>query len=99
MKIIEKNIDQCDAAKIRGMKVIENFNKLHGSYNSKMEAVIAFLEQDDTPPVPAEVLVEIAKILQSAHAANLESIILIAVELEAQKEALHTIQTKLQSLN
>ena len=96
MKIIEKNIDQCDAAKIRGMKVIENFNKLHGSYNSKMEAVIAFLEQDDTPPVPAEVLVEIANILKSAHYINLKSICLIGVELEEAKEAL---QTKLQSLN
>jgi len=78
------------------MEIIKRFNKIHVNYCSKMQAVIDFLDQKDSPPVPAEVLVEIANILKSAHYINLKSICLIGVELEETKEAL---KTKLQSLN
>jgi hypothetical protein len=77
-------------------KIIKHFTKLHGSYCSNMGAAITFLEREDVPPVSAEVLVKIAKILKSAHEVNLESIIFLGVELENAQEAL---QTKLQSLN
>lgn len=73
--------------KLHAIYCSKNTNKLYANYCSKMESVIAFLEKDDSPPVPAEVLVEIAMLLKSAHMDNINCLMLMSDKLVETNEA------------